>query len=176
MPRITPVDPATATGKAKELFDGPLKGKHFNIFKSMAASPAVLDAYLALSGALNHGTLSLAERETLQLAFGQARNCAYCLAAHTAIGKGAGLTEAQTIGARRGQASDPKHQALLRFAFALHEKKGFVSDDDFKAFKAAGYSEGAAGEVVASYALATFTNYFNHANETVLDFPAAPAI
>ena len=40
MPRLNTIDPATATGKAKEIFDGPLQGKHLNIFKGMANSPA----------------------------------------------------------------------------------------------------------------------------------------
>jgi uncharacterized peroxidase-related enzyme len=176
MPRITPVNPAAASGRAKEIFDGPLAGKHFNIFKSMAQSPSVLDAYLALSGAVGHGTLSAKEREVIQLAVGEANTCSYCLAAHTAIGKSTGLTEAQTIEARRGTLADAKLNALAKFALALHEKRGSVSDGDIAAFKAAGYSEGSLGEVVANYALATFTNYFNHVNETPVDFPAAPAI
>ena len=176
-PRITPVDPATATGKAKELFDGPLKGKHFNIFKSMAASPAVLQTYLGMSGALSGTELSAAEREIIQLTVGEANNCGYCVAAHTAIGKGAGLSEAQTIAARRGSIGDnAKYGALVNFTLALHEKKGFVSDEDIAAFTGAGFSQGAIGEVVAVYALAVFTNYFNHVNDTPVDFPAAPAI
>ncbi|MEL6396852.1 MAG: carboxymuconolactone decarboxylase family protein, partial [Planctomycetota bacterium] len=66
--------------------------------------------------------------------------------------------------------------ALSKFAAALHEKKGFVGDDDLSAFKNAGYDDGAVAEVVGVYALATFTNYFNHVNESDVDFPAAPAI
>ena len=52
MPRLTPIDPAKAQGRAKELFEGPLKGKAFNIFTSMANSPAALDAYVAMGAAL----------------------------------------------------------------------------------------------------------------------------
>ncbi len=176
MPRILPVDPATATGRAKEIFEGPLKGKHFNIFQSMAAAPAVLDTYLAMSGALNGTSLSAKEREVIQLAVGEANNCGYCVAAHTVIGKGSGLTEAQTIEARRGKLTDPKLNALSRFALALHEKRGFISDSDARDFQAAGYSQGQMGEVVATYALAVFTNYFNHLNNTALDFPPAPVL
>ncbi|MDX2146833.1 MAG: carboxymuconolactone decarboxylase family protein [Planctomycetota bacterium] len=176
MPRIAAVDPASASGRAKELFEGPLKGKHFNIFKSMAASPAVLDAYLAFSGALGQGRLTTAERELLQLAWAQARSCDYCLAAHTAIGKGSGLTEPQTVEARKGRSQDAKHQALIAFALALHEKKGLVSDAELATFKKAGYADADVAEVVANYAMATFTNYFNHVNATPVDFPAAPAL
>ncbi len=176
MPRITPVDPATATGKAKEIFAGPLAGKHFNIFKSMANSPSVLDAYLGLSGAISHGTLNAKEREVVQLAVGEANNCGYCVAAHTAIGKSVGLSETQTVESRRGTLADAKLNALAHFALALHEKRGTVSDSDVSAFKAAGFTEGQIGEVVANYSLAIFTNYFNHVNQTPVDFPAAPTI
>jgi uncharacterized peroxidase-related enzyme len=176
MPRITPVDPATVTGKSKELLDGPLAGKHFNIFRSMAQSPAALQAYLRLSGAVGSGTLSAKEREVIQLAVGQANNCEYCVSAHTAIGKGAGLSDEQTVEARRGALQDAKLNALAKFALAVHEKRGFVSDADVAAFKSAGYSEGAIAEVVANYALATYTNYFNHVNVTPVDFPAVVKI
>ena len=35
MPRLNVIDPEKATGKAKEIFDGPLKGMQLNIFKGM---------------------------------------------------------------------------------------------------------------------------------------------
>ncbi len=175
--RLKPIDPATATGRAKDIFEGPLKGKAFNIFKAMANSTAALDAYLSLSGALNNASLSFKEREVVQLAIGAANNCGYCQAAHTAIGQSAGLTPAQTVEARRGTiTSDPKLNALAKFTLALHEKRGFVSDADLTAFKSAGYTDGHVAEVVAGYALATLTNYFNAVNQTDLDFPPAPAI
>jgi uncharacterized peroxidase-related enzyme len=176
MGRLTTIDPAQATGKVKEIFEGPLKGKTFNLFKAMANSPAALEAYLGLSGALNHGTLSGKEREIIQLTIGEANNCGYCVAAHTAIGKGLGLSEAQTIEARRGKLTDPKLNALTRFTLAVHEKKGFVSSEDLAAFKSAGYNDGHVAEVVAGYALAVYTNTFNHLNETAIDFPAPPKI
>lgn len=176
-PRIPPVNPATATGKAKEIFDGPLQGKHFNIFKSMAASPAALQTYLGMSGALASGVLSAKEREVIQLAIGEANGCDYCTSAHTVIGKGAGLTDAQTLEARRGSLpSDKKLDALAKFSLALHEKRGYVSDADVAAFKAAGYGDAAMAEAIANYALALYTNYFNHANNTPVDFPAVAKI
>jgi len=177
MPRLKVVDPASSTGRAKEIFEGPLKGKHFNIFKGMANSPATLDAYLALSGALKNASLSAKEQEVVQLVIAQANNCEYCVSAHTAIAKGAGLSDAQTVAARRGSLKDDaKLDALARFASAVFEKRGFVSDDDLTKFRAAGYSDAAIAEVSAIYALALFTNTFNHINQTAVDFPAPPAI
>jgi hypothetical protein len=51
-----------------------------------------------------------------------------------------------------------------------------VSDADLASFRKAGYGDGHVAEVVACYALNVFTNYFNHVNDTAIDFPAAPAI
>jgi len=177
MPRLNTVDPATASGKAKELFDGPLKAMQLNIFKEMANSPAALEFYLNAGGALKGGVLSDKEREAIQLTVSEANGCEYCLAAHTHIGKGAGLSEQQTIEARRGRITDDaKLGALTAFAAQLHEKKGFVSDDDVAAFKAAGYDDAAIVETIAVYAVITFTNFFNHVNQTEIDLPAYPAL
>jgi uncharacterized peroxidase-related enzyme len=163
-------------GKAKEIFEGPLKGKHFNIFRSMASSPAVLEAYLGMSGALNTTTLSAKEREVVQLAVSEANRCEYCVAAHTVIGKGAGLSEGATVEARRGKMADPKLNALTRFALTIHEKKGAITEKDAQDFVSAGFTQAQMGEVVAVYSLAVFTNYFNHVNQTPLDFPSPPAL
>ncbi|MCB9845950.1 MAG: carboxymuconolactone decarboxylase family protein [Phycisphaeraceae bacterium] len=176
MARLNVVDPAGATGRAREIFDGPLKGKHFNLFKAMANSGAVLDAYLGMSGPLGKGALSAKEHEVVQLAVGSANNCDYCQAAHTAIGKMAGLSEGQTIEARRGTLSDARLDALANFALALHEKRGHVSDDDLTRVRGAGFTDAHIAEAVGSYALAVFTNYFNHVNQTEVDFPAPPAV
>lgn len=176
MPRLKNIDPASASGRAKELFDGPLKGKHFNIFKGMANSPAVLDAYVALSGAMSKASLSVKEREAIALAVSQANSCEYCQAAHTAIGKGGGLTDEQAVQARRGEASDPRLAALIRFALALHEKKGWVSDKDVAEFRGAGFNDGQIAEVVGAYVQTIFGNYFNHLNQTEVDFPQVPKI
>lgn len=177
MPRITAVEPSTATGRAKEIFEGPLKGKHFNLFKSMAANPAVLDFYLALGGAQEKFGLNAKEREAIQLAISEANSCGYCSAAHTAIGKMVGLSEGQTKAARAGTASgDAKLDALVHFAKTLHAKRGFIDDHDVAAFTKAGYKPEHMGEVIAVYATITFTNFFNHVNQTAVDFPAAPAL
>lgn len=176
MARLLAIDPAKSSGRIKEIFDGPLKGKTFNIFRSMANSPAALDFYLGASGALSKAGLSAKEVETVQLAIGEANNCGYCVSAHTAIGKSVGLTEGQTVEARRGALADPKLNALAKFSLAIHEKRGFVSDADLAAVKEAGYTDAHVAEVVAAYALAIYTNYFNHVNQTPVDFPAAPKL
>lgn len=177
MPRLQVVDPANASGKAKEIFDGPLKGKHFNIFKGMANSPQVLDMYLKINHALQGVSLSPAEVEAVQLAASNVAGCNYCQAAHTAIGKGHGMTDEQAIGARKGHVeSDARMDALARFTRAIAETRGQVSDEDLKRFKGAGFDDRAVVEVVGVYTLATLTNTFNNVNRSEVDFPAVPSV
>lgn len=176
MPRLSVIDPANASPAAKSLFDGPLKGMHFNMFKGMANSPAALEAYLAMSGALNKSALTAKEREVIALTLAAANDCDYCAAAHTHFGAAAGLTQAQTIEARKGRMADAKLNALAHFTIALREKKGFVTDADLASFRAAGYGDAQIADAVAVYALNLYTNYFNHVNQTVVDLPPAPAI
>ena len=175
MSRINQIAPENATGNAKELLDA-VKGKLGlvpNMMRAMANAPAALNGYLQLNGSLAHGVLPAKTREQLALAISQENGCDYCLAAHTALGKMAGLTADQIRDSRRGNAVDPKTDALLRFARTVLETKGRVSGDDLRAVREAGYDDAAVVEVVAHVALNVLTNYFNHVADTDIDFPKA---
>jgi uncharacterized peroxidase-related enzyme len=178
MERITPVDPRTAQGKAKDLLDA-VKSKLGivpNMTRAMAASPAVLEAYLSFSGAPGHGVLPPKVREQLALDVGEVNRCDYCLSAHSLLGKRAGLSDQDIVDSRRGTSADTKAEALLRFARAMVEKRGLVDDADVAAVRAAGYGDAEVAEVVAHVALNVFTNYFNNVAGTTVDFPKAPAL
>lgn len=176
MARIEPISPKDATGKAKDLLDGVQAkfGKAPNIFKVMANSPAALEGFLQLHGALADGVLSESFQEQIALCVSQINNCNYCLAAHTAIGKGVGLSEDETLASRRGVSADSKTLAGLEFARKVVSSQGWVSDDDYNAVTQAGYSSEEIIEIVAQVAKNIFANYFNHLAETAIDFPAAP--
>ena len=173
MPRIQPLAHESATGPAKDLLDT-VKAKMGgtpNLLETMAHAPAVLNSYLQFSGALGGANLPADVREQIALAVGNANKCSYCTAAHTVIGKGAGLTSEQTVAAQRGEASDPKTQAIITFALAVNEKRGWVSDEDFKSATEAGVTEAEILETVAVVTFNLLTNYLNHVIETEVDFP-----
>lgn len=178
MARITQLTPETATGKAKVLLDNVQSklGMVPNMTRAMANAPAVLDGYLALSGALAKGSLTAKIREQIALTVGQANGCDYCLAAHTALGKMQGLTADQIVDSRRGTSVDPKTDAILRFARTLVQERGVVGETDLINVRDAGLDDGDIAEVVANVALNTFTNYFNHVADTEVDFPQAEAL
>jgi uncharacterized peroxidase-related enzyme len=178
MSRLTQIAPDTATGKTKELLDA-VKSKLGlvpNMVRAMANSPAALNAYVQFSGALAGGSLSARNREQIALAVGQVNECHYCLSAHSALGKMAGLTPDQIRDSRQGTAADAKTDALLHFARKLVETRGQVSDGDVDAVRQAGFSDGEIAEAVAGVALNIFTNYFNHVAATDIDFPMADAL
>ena len=173
MPRITPLAHETATGDAKDLLDvvkSKLGGTP-NLLTTMAHSPAVLKSYLEFSGALGGASLSAGVREQIALAVANANKCEYCAAAHTVIGKGAGLTGDQTVAAQRGEADDPKSQAIVTLALQINENRGWVDDAGFQAAKDAGLTDGEILETVATVALNILTNYVNHIVATEVDFP-----
>jgi alkylhydroperoxidase family enzyme len=102
--------------------------------------------------------------------------CTYCQAAHTAGGKAAGLSEQETIDARRGTSSDPKLQALLTVAREQISGLGNVSDAAWQAALDAGWTDAQLAESTIVVSLKGFTNFFNHAVQTELDLPAAPTL
>jgi len=173
MTRIQAIDYEQSTGKARELLDA-VKAKLGitpNMMKTMAQSPAVLEAYLNFSGALGGGKLSARLREQIALISAEVNGCGYCASAHTAIGKMVGLDEDAILAARNGNATDAKNDAALKFARAVIVNRGEVSDAGLQAVKDAGFSDGEVGEIVANVALNIFTNYFNEIAKTDIDFP-----
>jgi len=145
-----------------------------NLFRIVANSPAALEGYLGLNGALAKGKLDPATRERIALAVAEANGCGYCLAAHTYLGKNlARLSDAEITANRNGGSIDAKADAAVRFAAAIVESRGRVASDAVDAVKAAGYGDAEIVEIVAHVALNTLTNYVNEVLGTEIDFPEA---
>lgn len=173
MNRITPLDPAQATGQAKQLFDGVQAklGIVPNLTRVLANSPASLEGYLNFSGALAGGTLGAKVREQIALAVAEGNLCGYCLSAHAYIGGKAGLSAEDIAEARQTNAASDKTDATLKLARSILVQRGQISDDALKAARAAGLTDGEMVETTANVALNIFSNYINHVARTVVDFP-----
>ena len=178
MARLTAINPDEATGKTKELFHA-IKGKLGmvpNMMRTMGNSPAFLESYLNLSGALGGGSLGAKTGELIALTVSQANACDYCLSAHTYIGANLVKIDTDTLNAARsGNSSDAKTEAILKFAQVLVSKKGLISDSDLETVKSTGVTEGEVGEIVGHVALNIMTNYFNNTAKTDIDFPVVTA-
>ncbi len=174
MPRLTPIDPAHAEGKAKILLDGVRKkyGMVPNLLATLAHAPAALEAYLGLGQALSRGSLDARTREAIALTVAGENGCDYCASAHTAAGGRLGIAAAELGANLEGRSSDPRVAATLRFARAVVVERGWVGDDELVQVRAAGLGDREITEVVAAVAASIFTNYFNHVAKTEIDFPA----
>jgi len=177
MPRLNPIDPNKAQGKTKLVLDELQKslGMTPNIMRTLANSPAALEAYVGLLEALGGAGIDAKTREAIALATSGANGCDYCAAAHTALGKMQGLTDAETTANLIGHSAEPARAAALRFARAVVDKRGWVSDRDLEAVRAAGFGDAEITEIIATVAATIFSNYFNHVAETDIDFPAVTA-
>jgi uncharacterized peroxidase-related enzyme len=142
-----------------------------NLFATLAHAPVALDGYLSLSKTLLRGRLSAAQREIVALAVGQENECQYCLSAHMAMAKAAGLSEADALKARAGDSADPFERALASFAKKIVRQRGHVTNDDIEYARKAGIDDGLMMEVVAHVAVNTLTNYANELAVTEIDFP-----
>ncbi|MEO5626420.1 MAG: carboxymuconolactone decarboxylase family protein [Dokdonella sp.] len=147
-----------------------------NLFRLVSNSPAALEGYLSLSGALAKGDLPAATRERIALAIAEVNGCGYCLSAHTYLGKHvAKLDDAEMNANRNGGSNDPKADAAVRFAAKVARERGHVSADDVRAVKLAGYDDAQVIEMVLHVALNTWTNYINEVAQTEIDFPVVNA-
>jgi uncharacterized peroxidase-related enzyme len=179
MSRIpTPASIETAPEGAQPLLQAVKKqlGVVPNMFRVIGNSPAALEGYLGLNGALAKGALEPATRERIALAIAEVNACDYCLSAHTYLGKNRSkLSEDEIAANRNGGSTEAKPDAAVRFAVKLAQSRGHVSEDDVQAVKRAGYSDAQVIEIVLHVALNTLTNYINETVKTEIDFPVVIA-
>jgi uncharacterized peroxidase-related enzyme len=166
-----------APAKSQPLLDAVEKqlGVVPNLFRLVGTSPAALEGYLGLNGALGR-TLDAKTRERIALAIAQANGCDYCLSAHTYLALNlAKIDEGEIALNRAGHSGDAKADAAVVFARQVLAARGKVSAADIAAVRLAGFSEAQVIEIVASVALNVLTNYINNVAETDIDFPVVLA-
>jgi uncharacterized peroxidase-related enzyme len=173
MPHVTPVDPATAEGRPKELLDAVKAslGATPNMTTTMARS-SVLEGWLGLTGALHNGPIRAGDAERIALAVAEANDCSYCLSAHTYLGTNLARLEAEEIErARSFDSSNTRSAAILAFAEAVLRTTGGLSDADIEAARAAGLTDAELGDIVGHVAVNVLTNLFNRTFAVDIDFP-----
>lgn len=143
-----------------------------NLMKMVGNSPAALEGYLSLNGALSKGRLPMALRERIALAIAEFNGCEYCLAAHSYLAeKLAKIAASEIASAREGFSDDPQMEAALQFALQVASQHGKVGDQELKSIRAAGYDDARIVEIVLNVALNVLTNYINNVAHTDVDFP-----
>jgi uncharacterized peroxidase-related enzyme len=135
-----------------------------NLLRVLANAPVALETYMKVSGINVRGSLSLAEREAVQITAAATHGCDYCVAAHSRVADKLAKLDKAVIGALRDRTgvSDTKIDAIARFTEAVIATRGNVSDDEIARFKDAGFTDQAALEVVLGVSLATLVNFANN--------------
>jgi len=173
MARLRTIDRNEATGKARELLDTVHSqfGATPNLMRNLANSPAVLGAYVNFYTALASGLLDRKLHDQIAIVVADANGCEYCLSAHIALGRKAGLSEQQLAAARALNTGIGRTDTALRFAREIVVGRGQIIPAQFEAVRRPGFSDGEIVEIIAHVAVNIFTNYFNNINQTEVDFP-----
>jgi uncharacterized peroxidase-related enzyme len=173
MSRINIVTHENATHEQKELLDAIQSqlGMVPNFLKVLANSPAALRAFLGLHGIAGEGSLDAKTRERIALALAQQNACQYCVSAHTALGRKAGLSVAEIEANRAGASQDAKAAAAVKFARALAEHSGEVTGAEILEVRNAGYSDVEVVEIITHVGMNILTNIVGKASRVEIDFP-----
>lgn len=142
-----------------------------NMFAAVANSPVALQSMWSFFGTLGGGRLNKKLAEKIAVAIANRNQCEYCLAAHTALGKAAGVSAEDMAAAQVGQSADLQTQAALAFALTVVANRAQVSDADFTLLRNADFDDGQIAELMSHIALNVFTNYINIAFDVPVDFP-----
>lgn len=152
-----------------------------NLIGVLANAPAALETYLTVSGINGKSALSLPEREVVQLTAAKVHGCDFCLAGHTAVGtKKAGFSRATALQLQQGlPTGDARLDAVQSFTKAVIASRGAVADSELVQFKAAGFGDQQALEVVLGVSLATLCNFANNLAQPAINpelQPFAPGV
>jgi len=173
MSRINTVSNETANTEQKALLDAiqAQLGIVPNFLKVFANSPAALRAFLGLHSIANEGSLDLQTRERIALGLAQQNSCEYCLSAHTAIGRKAGLTADEIASNRAGTSQEAKAAVAVKFARSLVENMGEITSDEITEARNVGYSDAEIVEIITHVGMNILTNILGKASRVDIDFP-----
>jgi uncharacterized peroxidase-related enzyme len=174
MSRITIPTVAEAPAETLATLEGVTKrlGWTPNLFRLMALSPNTLTAFVNLSGTLSR-TLDVATIESMGMVVSEGSGCKYCLQSHIFLGEWfAKLDAAELELNRQGKSCDPKRAAAVRFAKAIADTRGKVSDEDLADVRTAGFNDSDIVAIAGLTAQFLFTNFMSNIGQIELDFPA----
>jgi len=143
-----------------------------NLLKALAHSPAALAAFRGLQRVAREGSLSPLTRERIALAIAQQTACEYCLSAHTAAGRKAGLNGNEMTANRAGTSEDAKAAVAVGFALKVSERSGAISLAELTELRQAGYSDADTLEIVTHVGLTLLTSMLAKAFDIDIDPPA----
>ncbi len=142
-----------------------------NFLKVFANSPAALEAFLGLHSIANAGELDGKTKERIALGLAEQNACQYCVSAHTAIGKKAGLSGDEILANRAGGSQDAKAAVAVKFSRSLADNNGDVTTAELLEIRNAGYSDAEIVEIITHVGMNLLTNILGKASRVEIDFP-----
>lgn len=111
-----------------------------------------------------------AERQIVLLSAAVENGCEFCVAAHSAGARRAGVPTAVVAALReREPINDARFGALAEFARRVVRERGWVGDTAIESFLAAGFTRQNVLEVIVGISLKTLSNYTDHIAGTPLN-------
>jgi uncharacterized peroxidase-related enzyme len=140
-----------------------------NVFLALARRPAEWRAFFAYHDALmikeeggnSTGSLTKGDREMIVTTTSAANHCLYCVVAHGAIlriyEKKALVADQVAVNYRKAEIS-PRQKAMLDFAMTVCERSHEITDADFEALYAHGFTDEDAWDIAAITAFFGLSN------------------
>ena len=180
MTRLTLHTLDSAPADSRAFVEKAIAGNGFlpNLIGVLANAPLALETYMTV-GAINaRASLTLAEREAVQITAARIHGCDFCIAGHSALAlKKAGLARAAVIALQTGApCGDARLDAVASFAQAVIARRGAVDNAEMATFLAAGFDQQQALEVVLGISLATLCNFANSLAGTPVNDQLAPVL
>lgn len=170
MGRIRPLEVQEVDNEAKAIFEDFLKerGNIPNMFRTLAHRPVLLKtAFDHFRAVLKTGTVEFKLKEMVAVRVSQMNECQYWLSSHTAIAKGAGVSD-DTIREMENKLKNPelftdKELVALEFAEIMTTDSNNVTDELYSELKQY-FNE---GEIVELACVVGAFNYFNKFNNAL---------
>lgn len=168
-PQTVPANSAAALEDLTKAF-----GWTPNVLNVFAGSPALIQSYQSLSNILSaESAFSETEQEIIQVTNNIENDCTYCMAAHSTVISMKNLLPDDQLEALRSGAplAENKYNTLRTFALSVLQQQGRVTPAQIETFKAAGYTDEHALEIIVHTAFKVITNFTNNMVEPELDEP-----
>ena len=135
-----------------------------NLIGVLANAPAALETYFTVSGLNARASLSLAEREVVQITAARLHGCEFCVAGHTSVALKKAQLDKLTVQQLHlgGSTGNTRLDAVARFTAEVIASRGNVGDGALADFVAAGFEPAQSLEVVLGVSLATLCNFANN--------------
>jgi len=162
----------TAPADSKELLGKSLKafGRIPGLHGVMASAPGLLEGYQKLHELFVNSSFDKEELTVVWQTINVEHECHYCVPAHTGIALMMEVDPALTEALRNSESMPTeKLQALHDTTLAMVRSRGNLTEEEVKAFYAAGYGERQLLEIILGLSQKVMSNYVNHIAETPVD-------